>query len=85
VVLALKLGGAAFEDADAWDLGGDVAAFGVGDAAGGLLWAISLWFCSPIQVRRIDAPAQLCQQVRSSRSHCKDTWLPAEGAFYFSP
>lgn len=63
VVLALKFGSAAFEDADAWDLGGDVAAFGIGDAAGGLLWALSLWFCTPIQVRRGETRSSL-----SSRS-----------------
>jgi len=53
VVLALRLGGDAFQDADGWDLtgGGSDFSFGAGDAVGALLWAASLYFCSPIQVR----------------------------------
>ncbi len=49
VALALKLGGGAFLDADAWDLGAFDGSFTSVDAAGGLLWATSLWFCSPWQ------------------------------------
>lgn len=52
VLAALKLGGGAFQSADVWGASADDLNFGVGDAAGGLLWALSLFYCSPIQVRR---------------------------------
>lgn len=51
VLLALRLGSTeAFQSAAAFDwTAGDVS-FGLGDALGGLLWAASLYFCSPLQV-----------------------------------
>lgn len=51
VVLALRLGGDAFQQADGWDLGqgGDLS-FGAGDGLGALLWALSLYFVTPFQL-----------------------------------
>lgn len=52
VLLALRLGSTeAVQSAAALDwTAGDVS-FGLGDALGGLLWAASLYFTSPLQVR----------------------------------
>ena len=51
VVFGLRLlDGDIFQAADAWDLGD--SSFGAGDALGALLWATSLYFINPIQVRR---------------------------------
>ncbi|KAI7839403.1 hypothetical protein COHA_006804 [Chlorella ohadii] len=51
VLLALRLGSTeAFQSAAAFDwTAGDVS-FGLGDALGGMLWAASLYFCSPLQL-----------------------------------
>ncbi|KAL4856150.1 hypothetical protein ACK3TF_003300 [Chlorella vulgaris] len=48
VLLALKLGGDALQDADAWDLG--YSSFSGGDTLGAFLWGTALWFVSPLQL-----------------------------------
>lgn len=48
VLLALKLGGDALQDADAWDLG--YSSFSGGDTLGAVLWGTALWFVSPLQL-----------------------------------
>ena len=52
VLGALQLGGA-LQDADVLGGGldgGDGSGLGAGDLVGGALWALSLYFCSPIQL-----------------------------------
>lgn len=47
VLLVLKLGNGALEEADAW---AGVGGLGAGDVAGAFLWSVSLWYCSPVQL-----------------------------------
>ncbi|KAL4451760.1 hypothetical protein ABPG75_007422 [Micractinium tetrahymenae] len=51
VLLALRLGGDAYQDAsEGLQFGDGDYSFGLGDGVGALVWAVSLYFCSPLQL-----------------------------------
>lgn len=67
VLLALRLGGDAYQGAsEGLQFGDGDFSFGLGDGVGAVMWAVSLYFCSPLQVRRngTDVHTALCSQCR---------------------
>lgn len=52
MLLALRLGGDAYQSAsEGLQFGDGDFSFGLGDGVGAVMWAVSLYFCSPLQVR----------------------------------
>lgn len=61
VLLALRLGGDAFQGAsEGLQFGDGDWSFGLGDGVGAAMWATSLYFCSPLQVRCFAAGPASC-------------------------